>query len=93
MHRREGHPWCMGWFVDFSVGIREFAGDMKFILICFALLTHVVLLLCFCYSLVPFYLLGGCQTQWGPPGVLNPPQVPFLFLEHHVPLLEHLFYF
>ena len=42
------------------------------IYICFALLTHVVLLLCFCYSLVQFDLLGGCRTQWGPLNVLNP---------------------
>ena len=62
----------MGSFVDFWVGIREFAGDMKLIFTCFALLTHVVLLLCFCYSLVQFDLLGGCQTLWGPPDVLNP---------------------
>ena len=62
----------MGSFVDFLVGIPEFAGDMKLIFICFAILTHIVLLLYFCYSLVQFDLLGGCWTQWGPPNVLNP---------------------
>ena len=41
----------MGLFVDFWVGIPQFAGNMKLIFICFALLTHVVLLLCFCYSI------------------------------------------
>ena len=30
-------------FVDFWVGIPDFAGDMKLIFICFALLTNVVL--------------------------------------------------
>ena len=62
----------MGSFVDFWVGIPEFAGDKKWIFICFALLTHVVWLLCFCYSSVQFDLLGGCRTLWGPPDVLNP---------------------
>ena len=63
MHRRERRPRYMGSFVDFWVGIPEFAGHMKLIFNCFALLTHVVLLLCFCYSLVQFDLLGGCRTQ------------------------------
>ena len=62
----------MGSFVDFWFGIPQFAGDMKLIFICFALLTQVVLLLCFCYSLVQFDILGGCRTQWGPLNVLNP---------------------
>ena len=54
----------MGSSVDLLVGISEFAGDMKLIFFSFALLTHVVLLLCFCYSLVQFDLLEGCRTQW-----------------------------
>ena len=54
----------------FFVGIAEFAGDMKLRYICFALLTHLVLLLCFCHSLERSNLFGGCQTQWGPPDVL-----------------------
>ena len=62
----------MGSFVDLWVGVPEFAGNMKLIFICFALLTHVVLLLCFCCSLVQFDLLGGCRTLWGSPDVLNP---------------------
>ena len=37
----------MGSFVDFWVGILESTGDVKLICICFALLIHVVLLLCF----------------------------------------------
>ena len=47
MHRRERHPRYMGSFLDFWVGIPEVAGDMKLIFICFALLTHLALLLCF----------------------------------------------
>ena len=62
MHRRERHPRYMGSFVDLWVGIPELAGDMKLIFFCFAFLTHVVLLLCFCYTLVQFDLLGGCRT-------------------------------
>ena len=42
------------------------------IFFCFALLIHVVLLLCFCLSLVPMDLFGGCRTQWRPPVVLPP---------------------
>ena len=68
MHRR-----------DFWVGIPEFARDMKLIFICFVLLTQVVLLLCFCYSLVQFDLLGGCCTQWDPPDVLNLSPTAFFF--------------
>ena len=37
----------MGSFVDFPVGIPEVAGDMKVIFVCFALLTHLALLLYF----------------------------------------------
>ena len=62
----------MASLVDFWVGIPEFAGDMKWIFCCFALLTHVVFLLCFCYCLVQLDLLGGYRTLWGPPNVLNP---------------------
>ena len=62
----------MGSFVDFWVGIPEFPGDRKLIFLCFALLTHVVLLLGFRPFRVQFDLMGGCQTQWGPPNVLNP---------------------
>ena len=72
MHRRERHPRYMGSFVDFWVGIPEVAGDMKLIFICFALLTHLALLLCFRYFLEQWHLFGGCRTQWGPPVVLNP---------------------
>ena len=39
----------MGSFVHFWVGIPEVAGDMKLIFICFDLLTHFALLLCFRY--------------------------------------------
>ena len=49
MHGQERHPRYMGAFLDFWVGIPEFAGDVKLIFICFALFTHVVLLLCFCH--------------------------------------------
>ena len=59
-------------FVDLWVGIPKFAGDMKWIFICLALLTNVVLSLCFRHFLVQCDLLGGCQTQWGPTDVLKP---------------------
>ena len=72
VHRREPHPCYMGSFLDLWVGIPEFAGDMKLIFICFGLLTHVVLLLCSRHFWVHFDLLGGCQTEWGPPDVLRP---------------------
>ena len=71
MHQWEQHPRYMGSFTDFYVGIRGFVGDMKLILMCFALLTHVALLLCFRHVLVQFDLLGGCWTGWGPPDVAN----------------------
>ena len=35
-------------------------------------LTHVALLLCFCYFFERLHLFGGCQTQCRPPIVLNP---------------------
>ena len=62
----------MGWFAHFWVRFPEFAGDMKLIFLCFALLTLVVLLLCFRLFRVQFDLLGGCWTLWGPPDVLDP---------------------
>ena len=71
MHRREQHPRYMGSFVDFWVGIPEFAADTKLIFIYFALLTHIVLLLGFRQFRVQFDLLGGWRTQWGPPNVLT----------------------
>ena len=55
----------MGWFVDFWVRIPEFAGDMKWIFICFPLLTHVVLLLCFCYSLVQLNIYSEVAGRYG----------------------------
>ena len=60
MHQRERHTHYMGSFVAFWVCISEFAGDVKFIFICFALLTHVVLLICFHHFAVQLDLLGGC---------------------------------
>ena len=83
----------MGSFVDFWVGITEFAGNMKLIFICFALVTHVVLFLCFCYSLVQFDLLGGCRTQWGPPNVLIPSPSAISIFSTPRSILQHLFYF
>ena len=41
----------MGSFVGFEVGISQSVGDMKLIFVCFALFTHVVLLLCFPHPL------------------------------------------
>ena len=93
MHRRQRYPRYMGPFVDFWVGFPEFAGDMKLMFICFALLTNVVLLLCFCYSLVQFDLFGVAGPNGDNRMCRTPPQVPFLFLAHNVLFLEHLFYF
>ena len=56
MHRREQHPRYMGSFVDFEVEIPESAGDTKLIFPCFALLGHVVLLLCFPHPLEQLHL-------------------------------------
>ena len=65
-------PHYMGSLEDFWVGIPEFAGDMKLIFLCFALLTHVVLLLCFCHFWVQFDLPGGHRMQCRPLDVINP---------------------
>ena len=62
----------MGSFVDFEVEIPESAGDMNLIFLRFALLTHIVLLLCFPRHLEQLGLFGGCRTQCGPPIVLLP---------------------
>ena len=45
MHQREHHPWYMGSFMDFGIGIREFAGDIKFML--FPGVSFPTLLCCF----------------------------------------------
>ena len=60
MHQRERHPRYIRFFADFLVGIPEFAENMRLICICFALLTHIVLFLCFCHFLVQFHLFEGC---------------------------------
>ena len=70
--KKNRHSESEGSFVDFWVEIPVFAGDMKLIFLCFALLTHVVLLLGFRHFRVQFDLLGECRTQRGPPNVLNP---------------------
>ena len=82
MHRREGHPRYMGSFVDFQVGIPESTGDMKWIFICFDLLTHLALLLCIRFFLEQGHLFGGCRRPEGPPVVLNPsPTTTSIFSE------------
>ena len=72
MHQGERQPRYMGSFVDFWVRIREFTGEMQLILLCFAVLTHIVLFLGLRHFTVQFDLFQGCRTQWGPANVLNP---------------------
>ena len=51
-------------FVDFWVRIQEFAGNMKFIFVCFTLLVGVVLLPCFVNFLpsnLTYLDVAGCN--------------------------------
>ena len=56
----------MGSLVEFYIGIPKSAGDMKLMFICFAVLTHILLLVCFLYHLEHSDLIGGFQTQCRP---------------------------
>ena len=57
----------MGWFVDFWVRIPGSTGEMKLMFICFHLLTHFALLLCFRFffsDCTYFEVAGRNGDQW-----------------------------
>ena len=90
MHRQERHPCYMGSLVDFWVGIPGSTGDMKLMFICFDLLTHFALLLCFRYFFQRLHPFGGCWTEWAPPVVLNPSPTTISFFSTQLSIFRTL---